>query len=156
MPTFKQQIRFCTGHDGVRIAYATSGVGPPLIKAANWLSHLEFDVGSPVWSHLLIELSRQHTLIRYDERGCGISDREVADLSFGAWLHDLETVVDAAQVERFPLLGISQGASIAVAYAVRHPERVTHLILHRRRGSATSSVVPHVGAALEPRRPCAL
>jgi len=81
MPTFKQQIRFCTGHDGVRIAYATSGVGPPLIKAANWLSHLEFDVGSPVWSHLLIELSRQHTLIRYDERGCGLSDREAADLS---------------------------------------------------------------------------
>ncbi len=75
------------------------GCGPPLIKAANWLSHLEFDVGSPVWSHLLIELSRQHTLIRYDERGCGLSDREVADLSFDAWLHDLETVVEAAQVE---------------------------------------------------------
>ncbi|HKO69089.1 MAG TPA: alpha/beta fold hydrolase [Burkholderiaceae bacterium] len=130
MPTFKQQIRFCTGHDGVRIAYATSGLGPPLIKAANWLSHLEFDVGSPVWSHLLNELSRQHTLVRYDERGCGLSDREVGDLSFDAWLHDLETVVDAAQVERFPLLGISQGASIAVAYAVRHPERVTQLILH--------------------------
>ena len=130
MPTFKQQIRFCTGHDGVRIAYATSGLGPPLIKAANWLSHLEFDVGSPVWSHLLIELSRQHTLIRYDERGCGLSDREVADLSFDAWLHDLETVVEATQVDRFPLVGISQGASIAVAYAVRHPERVTHLILH--------------------------
>ena len=130
MPTFKQQIRFCTGHDGVRIAYATSGHGPPLIKAANWLSHLEFDVGSPVWSHLLIELSRQHTLIRYDERGCGLSDRDVADLSFDAWLHDLETVVDAAQVERFPLLGLSQGASIAIAYAVRHPQRVSHLILH--------------------------
>ena len=130
MPTFKQQIRFCTGHDGVRIAYATSGIGPPLIKAANWLSHLEFDVGSPVWSHLMIELSRQHTLIRYDERGCGLSDRDVADLSFDAWLRDLEAVVDAAQVERFPLLGISQGASIAVAYAVRHPERVSHLILH--------------------------
>jgi pimeloyl-ACP methyl ester carboxylesterase/DNA-binding CsgD family transcriptional regulator len=130
MPTFKQQIRFCTGHDGVRIAYATSGLGPPLIKAANWLSHLEFDVGSPVWSHLLIELSRQHTLIRYDERGCGLSDRDVADPSFDAWLRDLETVVDAAQIERFPLLGISQGASIAVAYAVRHPQRVSHLILH--------------------------
>ncbi len=130
MPMFKQQIRFCTGQDGVRIAYATSGRGPPLVKAANWLSHLEFDVGSPVWSHLLTELSRHHTLIRYDERGCGLSDRDVADLSFDAWLHDLESVVDAAQVERFPLLGISQGASIAVAYAIRHPDRVTHLILH--------------------------
>jgi pimeloyl-ACP methyl ester carboxylesterase/DNA-binding CsgD family transcriptional regulator len=129
-PMFKQQIRFCTGHDGVRIAYATSGRGPPLVKAANWLSHLEFDVGSPVWSHLLNELSRHHTLIRYDERGCGLSDRDVADLSFGAWLNDLEAVVDAAQVERFPLVGLSQGASIAVAYAVRHPKRVSHLILH--------------------------
>lgn len=127
---FKQQIRFCTGHDGVRIAFATSGRGPPLVKAANWMSDLEFDVGSPVWSHLLSELSRYHTLIRYDERGCGLSDREVADLSFDAWLCDLEAVVDAAQVQTFPLLGISQGASIAVAYAVRHPERVSHLILH--------------------------
>jgi len=127
---FKQQIRFCTGHDGIRIAYATSGTGPPLIKAANWLSHLEFDVGSPVWSHLLTELSRYHTLIRYDERGCGLSDRDVADLSFNAWLLDLETVVEAANVNRFALLGISQGASIAVAYAVKHPERVSHLILH--------------------------
>ena len=127
---FRQQIRFCTGHDGVRIAYATSGRGPPLVKAANWLSDLEFDVGSPVWSHLLNELSRHNTLIRYDERGCGLSDRDVADLSFDAWLADLEAVVDAAQVERFPLIGISQGASIAVAYAVRHPERVSHLVLH--------------------------
>lgn len=129
-PPFKQQIRFCTAHDGARIAYATSGHGPPLVKAANWLSHLEFDVGSPVWSHLLTELSRDHTLIRYDERGCGLSDRDVADLSFDAWLRDLEGVVDAAKVETFPLLGISQGASIAIAYAILHPQRVSHLILH--------------------------
>ena len=127
---FKQQIRFCTSHDGARIAYATSGHGPPLVKAANWLSHLEFDIGSPVWSHLLVELSQHHTLIRYDERGCGLSDRDCSDLSFGAWLSDLESVVDAAAVERFPLLGISQGASIAVAYAIKHPHRVSHLILH--------------------------
>ena len=130
MPTPKQQIRFCTSHDGERIAYATSGDGPPLVKAANWLSHLEFDLESPVWSPMLSELSRDHTLIRYDERGCGLSDWNVSDLSFEAWVHDLETVVDTVGVERFPLLGISQGASIAVAYAVRHPERVSHLILH--------------------------
>ncbi|MDQ3215671.1 MAG: alpha/beta hydrolase, partial [Pseudomonadota bacterium] len=130
MPNFTQQIRFCTGHDGVRIAYATSGRGPPLVKAANWMSHLEFDVSSPVWSHWLDELSRQNTLIRYDERGCGLSDREIDDLSFDAWLHDLETVVDSAQVERFSLLGLSQGAPLAVAYAVKYPHRVSNLILH--------------------------
>ena len=130
MPTTKQQIRFCTSRDGVRIAYATAGRGPPLVKAANWMSHLEFDVDSPVWSHLLAELASHHTLVRYDERGCGLSDREVEDLSFESWLCDLETVVDAAQVDCFPLLGISQGASLAVAYAVKHPQRVTHLILH--------------------------
>lgn len=130
MAALRQQIRFCTSHDGARIAYATSGEGPPLVKAANWMSHLEFDVESPVWSHLLRELSSAHTLVRYDERGCGLSDWSVADLSFDAWVRDLETVVDAAGVDRFPLLGISQGASIAVAYAVRHPERVTHLIVH--------------------------
>ena len=130
MAAIKQQIRFCTSHDGVRIAYASSGQGPPLVKVANWLSHLEFDWESPVWRPLLTELSREHTLIRYDERGCGLSDWNVAELSFEAWVRDLETVVDAAGVDRFPLLGISQGASIAVAYAVRHPERVSHLILH--------------------------
>jgi len=130
MAAIKQQIRFCTSHDGVRIAYASSGQGPPLVKVANWLSHLEFDWESPVWRPMLTELSREHTLIRYDERGCGLSDWNVAELSFEAWVRDLETVVDAAGVDRFPLLGLSQGASIAVAYAVRHPERVSHLILH--------------------------
>ena len=124
-----QQIRFCTSHDGVRIAYATSGAGAPLVKAANWLSHLEFDGSSPVWNHLLRELSRDNTLVRYDARGCGLSDWDV-ELSFDAWVRDLETVIEASSCERFPLLGISQGAAIAIAYAVRHPERVTHLILH--------------------------
>ena len=125
----KQQIRFCVSHDGVRIAYARSGQGPPLVKVANWLSHLEFDWESPVWRPLLTELSKDRTLIRYDERGCGLSDWNVVDLSFEAWVRDLETVVNAAGVDRFPLLGISQGASIAVAYAVRHPSRVSHLVL---------------------------
>ena len=126
----RQSIRFCTSNDGTRIAFAESGAGPPLIKAANWLSHLEFDWDSPVWRHWLVELSRTHRLVRYDERGCGLSDWNVADLSFEAWLRDLELVVDATGLERFPLLGISQGASIAIAYAVKYPERVSHLVLH--------------------------
>ncbi|QQC66231.1 alpha/beta fold hydrolase [Paraburkholderia ginsengisoli] len=129
-PSLRQQIRFCTSSDGVRIAYAQSGAGPAIVKAANWLSHLELDLTSPVWSHLIAELSRKHTLVRYDQRACGLSDREVADISFDAWLRDLEAVIDASGAERFALLGISQGASIAVAYAVAHPERVTQLILY--------------------------
>jgi pimeloyl-ACP methyl ester carboxylesterase/DNA-binding CsgD family transcriptional regulator len=137
-----QRIRFCTARDGARIAYAMAGTGPPLVKAANWLSHLEFDWSSPVWRHWLTELSRDHTLIRYDERGNGLSDRDLDDLSFEAWVNDLESVVDARGLDRFPLLGISQGGAVAVAYAVRHPERVSHLILcgafvrgWRRRGA---------------------
>jgi pimeloyl-ACP methyl ester carboxylesterase/DNA-binding CsgD family transcriptional regulator len=140
----KQQIRFCTSADGVRIAYSTTGEGPPLVKVSNWLSHLEFDWGSPVWRHWLTELSANHTLVRYDERGCGLSDWDAPELSFEAWVRDLETVVDALGVERFPLLGISQGASIAIAYAVRHPERVSHLILHGgyARGRLRRSLTP--------------
>lgn len=127
---FDQQIRFCTASDGVRIAFATSGTGPPLVKPANWLTHLEFDWESPVWRHWLRELSSEHTLIRYDERGSGLSDRDAADLSFDAWVQDLETVVDAMGLERFPLLGISQGCAVAATYAVRHPERVTRMVFY--------------------------
>jgi pimeloyl-ACP methyl ester carboxylesterase/DNA-binding CsgD family transcriptional regulator len=125
----KQQIRFTNSYDGVRIAYATSGSGPPLVKVANWLSHLEFDRNSPVWAHWLAELSSGFTLIRYDERGCGLSDWEVTDFSLEAWVRDLEMVVDALNLERFPLLALSQGGAVAIAYAARHPERVSHLIL---------------------------
>jgi pimeloyl-ACP methyl ester carboxylesterase len=125
----EQQIRFAVARDGVRIAYATSGQGPPLLKAANWLSHLEFDWGSPVWRHWLHGLSERRTLIRYDERGCGLSDRDIDNFSFDSWVADLETVVEECGVPQFPLLGISQGAAVAIAYAVKHPERVTHLIL---------------------------
>jgi pimeloyl-ACP methyl ester carboxylesterase len=125
-----QTIRFCTSADGARIAYATVGQGPPLVKAANWLNHLEFDWNSPVWRHWLRELSRDHTLVRYDERGCGLSDWTAGEMSVDAWVRDLEAVVDALGLERFPLLGISQGAPIAIAYAVRHPERVSHLVLY--------------------------
>src|SRR6266511_3090373 len=129
-PPFEQQIRFCTSCDGVRIAYATVGGGPPLVKAANWLSHLEFDSHSPVWRHWIRELSRHHTLVRYDERGCGLSDRVVEEFSLEAWVRDLEAVIEASKLERFPLLGLSQGGPIAITYAVRHPEKVSHHILY--------------------------
>lgn len=112
------------------IAYAVSGEGPPLVKAANWLTHLEFDRDSPVWQHWLTELSRDHTLVRYDERGCGLSDREVDDLSFDSWVADLESVVDALGLERFPLFGMSQGGPVCLAYAARHPERVSRIVLY--------------------------
>jgi pimeloyl-ACP methyl ester carboxylesterase len=125
-----QSIRFCTAPDGVRIAYATSGTGPPLVKPANWLTHLEYDWESPVWRHWLHALSRNHTLVRYDERGSGLSDRDADDLSFDSWVRDLETVADAAGLDRFPLLGVSQGCAVAIAYAVRHPERVSRLVLY--------------------------
>lgn len=125
----KQQIRFCTAPDGVRIAYATSGKGPPLLKVGNWLSHLEFDLTSPVWGHVLEMLSSGHMLVRYDQRGTGLSDREVEQVSFELWLQDLETVIDAAGLERFPMLAISQGVSLAIAYTARHPERVSRLVL---------------------------
>ncbi len=126
----KQEIRFCTAADGVRIAYATVGSGPPLVKAANYLTHLEHDWNGPTWRHWLRALAENHTLVRYDERGCGLSDRDVPEYSLDAWVRDLEAVVEAAKLERFPLLGISQGAAISVAYAVRHPEKVSHLILY--------------------------
>jgi len=96
---------------------------------ANWLSHLDYDWESPVWRHWLVELSSRFRLVRYDERGCGLSDWEVPRFSFDAWVDDLETIVDAAGLDRFPLLGISQGGPVAVAYAVRHPDRVSHLVL---------------------------
>jgi pimeloyl-ACP methyl ester carboxylesterase/DNA-binding winged helix-turn-helix (wHTH) protein len=124
-----QDIRFCTAHDGARLAYATMGEGPPLVKAANWLSHLDYDRETVVWRHWLFELSRRFRLVRFDQRGGGLSDWDVPEISFDAWVSDLEAVVDAAGLDRFPLLGISQGGSVAVAYAVRHPERVSHLVL---------------------------
>ena len=125
-----QHIRFCTADDGVRIAYATSGTGPPLVKPANWITHLEYDWESPVWRHWLHQLSRDHRLLRYDERGSGLSDRDADDLSFESWVSDLETVVDAEGLDRFPLIALSQGCAVAVAYAVRHPERVSRLVLY--------------------------
>jgi len=126
----EQQIRFCTTSDGVRIAYATVGQGAPLVKVANWLTHLEFDWQSPVWSHWLEELASDHRLVRYDERGCGLSDWLEQDFSLNAWVQDLEAVVDSVGLEKFVLLGISQGGAVAVEFAARHPERASHLILY--------------------------
>jgi pimeloyl-ACP methyl ester carboxylesterase len=125
-----QEIRYTTTSDGVRIAWASSGKGPPLVKAANWLNHLEFDWESPVWRHIIRELVGEFRLIRYDQRGNGLSDWEVENLSFDAFVSDLEAVVDAAGLEKFSLFGISQGCAQSIAYAVRHPQRVDKLILH--------------------------
>jgi len=129
-PSVEQQIRFCTVGDGVRIAYALVGQGPTIVKSANWMNHLEYDWESPVWRHMFEELSRDHLLVRYDARGNGLSDWEVEDISFDAFVRDLEAVIDVAAPERFALLGISQGCAVSVAYAVRHPERISHLILY--------------------------
>src|SRR5262249_4030025 len=128
--SLQQEIHFCTAPDGVRIAYAEVGKGPPLVKTANWLNHLEYDWESPVWSPLLHQLATGRRLIRYDARGNGLSDWDVSDLSFDAVVRDLETVVDSAGLERFPLLGISQGCAVSVAYCVRHPQRVSKLVLY--------------------------
>lgn len=124
-----QQIRFCQGFDGTRIAYAMTGKGPPLVKAPHWLTHLEYEWRSPIWKPWIEALSRSHELLRMDQRGCGLSDREVEGISFESWVRDLEAVVDAAGLERFALFGHSQGGAVAVEYAVRHPGRVTHLVL---------------------------
>lgn len=129
-PDMRQEIQFCTASDGVRIAYAGVGNGPPLMKTGHWLTHLEFDWESPVWRHFLHEMATGHRLIRYDKRGSGLSDREVENFSLDAFVRDLESVVEAAGLERFPLFGMSQGCAISVAYAIRHPERVTHLVLY--------------------------
>ena len=126
----QQQIRFCKTSDAVRLAYATVGSGEPLVKAANWLSHIEYDWRTPIWRPLFERLARNRRLIRYDERGCGLSDWEVDEFSLDVWVRDLEAVVDAAGLDRFPLLGVSQGGPIAIAYAVRHPERVSRLVLY--------------------------
>jgi len=129
-PQLEQTVGYCWTPDRDRIAYASMGAGPPLVKAANWMTHLGFDLVSPVWRHWLQGLSEQHSLLRYDELGCGLSDWDATDYSLDAWVQHLETVVDANGLDRFPLLGISQGGAVAIEYTVRHPERVTHLILY--------------------------
>ncbi|HXZ22954.1 MAG TPA: alpha/beta hydrolase [Pseudolabrys sp.] len=138
----KQEISFCRSPENNNIAYAAVGSGPLLVKTANWLTHLEYDWESPVWSPLLQRLAQKNRLIRYDSRGNGLSDRDVEDISFEGFVHDLRAVVDAIKGDRFAILGISQGAAIAIAYAVSHPEKVSKLVLYggyakgrNRRGS---------------------
>ena len=125
-----QDIRFCTADDGVRLAYALSGEGPPLVMSATWLTHLEHQWRSLAWRPWLEAFAPGHTLLRYDSRGCGLSDRNAGDLSFESWVRDFECVIDAAGFERFPLLATCQGGPIAIEYAARHPERVSHLVLY--------------------------
>ena len=126
----RQTVRYARASDGVRLAWAELGSGPPLVRAATWLTHLEYDVESPVWKHWTEFLSSHYRYIRYDERGCGMTDWDVRDLSIDRWVGDLETVVDAAGIdEPFTLLGMSHGAAICIAYAVKHPERVARMVL---------------------------
>ncbi|WP_417622123.1 alpha/beta fold hydrolase [Parasphingorhabdus sp.] len=125
----KQTIQFCRSEDDVTIAFAEVGQGPPLVKAANWLSHLELDWNTPIWSPLFRELALDHRFIRYDARGNGLSDWKVPEISLEKFVTDLETVIDATGITKFPLLGISQGAAVSIEYAVRHPDHVSHLIL---------------------------
>jgi pimeloyl-ACP methyl ester carboxylesterase/DNA-binding winged helix-turn-helix (wHTH) protein len=126
----KQEIKYCRTPDGVRLAYAKVGTGPPLMRSAHWLGHLEYDWELPIFRHQLLGLAKEFTLFRYDARGNGLSDWDVGEISLDAWVSDLETVVDAVGVERFPLLGFSQGCAVSIAFAVRHPERVSHLVLY--------------------------
>lgn len=126
-----QRIRYIRTTDGVKLAWAEAGSGTPLVKAANWMSHLEYEFESPVWRHWIKFFTENFRYIRHDERGCGMTDWNVGDLSIERWIDDLEAVVDAADPkEPFVLLGISQGAAASIGYAVRHPERVSHLILY--------------------------
>jgi len=128
--TLEQRIAFVRSKGKANIAYALSGAGPPLVRAGTWLTHAQHDWESPLWSHWLRFMSSRHTLVRYDPRGCGLSQADVEDISFDGWVEDLETVVDRLGLESFPLFGMSQGAAVAAEYAIRHPQRVTQLILY--------------------------
>ncbi|MBL8376261.1 MAG: alpha/beta fold hydrolase [Burkholderiales bacterium] len=131
-PTLAQAgpLSYCTTSDGVKLAMRSVGRGPLIVKAANWLGNLQADAQLPSTRHWVDHLARTHQLLWYDARGCGLSDREVDDISLDAWVRDLEAVADASGQDRFVLLGISQGAAIAIRYAARHPERVRALVLY--------------------------
>ena len=124
-----QRVQFATAPDGVQIAWASIGEGPPVLKAPNWLNHLEYEWRSPVWGPAFAELTRHWRLVRFDQRGNGLSDWEVEKISEEAMISDIATVADAAGLERFALLGISQGCAFSIRYAVQNPERVTCLVL---------------------------
>jgi DNA-binding SARP family transcriptional activator/pimeloyl-ACP methyl ester carboxylesterase len=124
------EVKFCRTKDGVRIAYACVGDGPPVVWAAHWFSHLAFSWESPVWRHWTEEFAMDNSFVHYDERGNGLSDWDSPEYSVDASVHDLEAVVDALGLDRFVLIGSSKGGSTSIAYAARHPERVSHLILY--------------------------
>lgn len=125
-----QKVRFCQAPDGASLAYSVVGDGPPLVRAAHWLNHLEHEWESPIWRHWLDILVSHHRLLRYDERGSGLSDRNVDSLSFELMVEDLERVIEAADFDTFDLLGIAQGCPLAIAYAVKHPKRVRRMVLY--------------------------
>lgn len=125
----EQQIQYCTMSDGVRLAYSIIGQGPPIVRTSHWFAHLEHDLESPLYRHFMLDLARCHRLLRYDARGIGLSQRDNIEVTFERWIDDLETVVDRAGLDKFILFGLSQGAAQAIAYAARHPDRVTHLII---------------------------
>lgn len=125
-----QDVRYCTAPDGIRLAYAKVGAGPPLMRSAHWMGHLEYDWELPIFRYRLLDLAKSFSLVRYDARGNGLSDWDVGEISFNAWVSDMETVVDTAGLGRFPLLGFSQGCAVSIAYAAKHPDRVSHLILY--------------------------
>jgi pimeloyl-ACP methyl ester carboxylesterase/DNA-binding CsgD family transcriptional regulator len=155
MPQPAQQIRFCTSRDGTRIAYATCGAGPPLVWSASFLHHLELDWDCPVWRPWIAILARRHTLVRYDWRGCGLSDREQVEFSFEKFVEDLEAVIEATGLEQVFLFGHAAGAATSVTYAVRHPERVRRLILYasyvrnQLAGSPTRQLVEELEARIK-------
>jgi pimeloyl-ACP methyl ester carboxylesterase/DNA-binding winged helix-turn-helix (wHTH) protein len=150
-----QNIRFCRTSDGVNIAMASVGEGPVLVKTANWLNHLEHDWRSPVWSPMFHRLAARFQLVRYDGRGNGLSDREVVDISQDGFVRDLDAVIDSLDVDRFALLGLSQGAAAAVTFAARHPDRVSRLVLYgayaqgrNRRGSSEDATTAQAVLAM--------
>ena len=155
MGDLRQPVRFTAGFDGVRLAYTVSGRGHPLVRVPMWISHVEDDRESPVMRHLVAEMASRHKLVSYDCRGVGMSQRDVTDMSFEAWIHDLEAVVDAVGLETFALWGISGAPAVAIGYAVRHPERVSHLVLcggfcrGRLRRNASPAVVEKARVMLE-------
>jgi pimeloyl-ACP methyl ester carboxylesterase len=144
-----QSVQYCTTADGAKIAFSVVGKGTPIVRTSHWLTHLEHDLKSPVWRHVIMGLAQHHQLVRYDARGEGMSDRSRIDVGFDTWMPDLEAVVDELNLHRFALFGCSQGAATAIAYAVKHPHRVSHLILYGGFAQGTRSWGSHEKAEEE-------
>jgi pimeloyl-ACP methyl ester carboxylesterase len=151
MAAFDQEIRFTRSADGTRLAYAVHGEGYPLVRAAHWLTNIGEDWQTPVWRPWFDALGARYQFHRYDSRGCGLSDRDATDASLDVLVADLEAVVDAAKLDRFALLGTSQGGALSIAYAVKHPDRVSHIVLLGAfaRGPLRRSPTPEAKAGLE-------